>query len=310
MNEIISRGPSRAVSIPETQPVLPDVSQRVAAMVAEYGQPRLRGVPAGKTVSDLTPEERERTWLAPMPDFSRLADAERKAARQRADTLETLLSTKVYSALFQEWVSPLLLAARNAPTNREDAAKKATALFSLLDDLPARAFTLDAQRAVASAVSFIPSAADIRAVVGRQADAWQRELAGLREAARGGQTQDAAPASDPEPPLTDDEVSRRIAAYAARPDKFAMAAVRVLRAHLERTDPAMLARHAEALDRVGVGEQEKVERPDRPTPKATNYDATAHMIALEMLVEQGMATGATKMRLESLRRQLGVEAAE
>jgi hypothetical protein len=199
---------------------LPEVPPSVAAAVAELERPRLRGVPAGKSPDDLTPEERERTWLEPLPDLDSLRDEEREAAASRASVLDRLLSeqARVSPALFREWLKPLMLGSRNPPP--PDAfGIQATAMFTLLADLPAAAFTAETQRLVAARSPFCPGAADIRAVLQSVANGWVRERDLLRRCSM----RRWAPPVAPEPSLvatTAEEAAARKAAVAKTLARF------------------------------------------------------------------------------------------
>lgn len=106
-----------------------------------------------------------------------LSEADWRAAREGAAHFDALLAEPVTRDHLASWLMPVNAASRN-PQGPQEFLLRVEGIASMLDDLPAAAFTHETRRRLAT--GFFPSHEDIRAVIQPVADTWQRKRDALR----------------------------------------------------------------------------------------------------------------------------------
>lgn len=175
------RAANGAVAIPHALP-MPPVPEPVAAHMrhAELH------AEARAAFAAASPEERETMFVGSAPALPVLTGQVRRDA-EIAEAALARETSPVTAAMFRAWLGPVNAAVRN-PQPQADFEVRCMGLFTLLDDLPAGAFTAEARRALPA---FFPSAEDIRKAVEPGARRLRATLATLRDALAAKPQQDA-----------------------------------------------------------------------------------------------------------------------
>lgn len=171
--------PDQLPALPAALPPEPALSPRLAPTVAGMVS-RVASAPA-KPFSEWSEPDRERAVVLAPVDLSRISDAAKEEARAAARRFEALLRPATALEILA-WLTPISIAVRNPPP-AEDVQGVAAALSIL--DLPAAAFTLDAQREGMRAWRFFPSAADVAALIEPAGRRWRARRAACLDIANG-----------------------------------------------------------------------------------------------------------------------------
>lgn len=258
------RLPAVPASLPPEPVLSPQLSPAVAGMVS-----RVVDAPS-KPFAEWSEAERERAMVLAPVDTSRLSDEAKREARAAAYRFEELLRPATPLAI-QAWLTPINIAVRN-PQSDGDVLGVATALSIL--DLPAAAFTLDAQREGMRTRRFFPSVADVAQLIEPVARRWRAKHAACLNIANGPR-QNAKVAPSPWTRPTMEECAHASAQVAA----------------LKRD----LAGRANATG----GRTEQKVQPRHLTP------AQLQLACQQRIALGGPGAEGARVRLEHLRRQFG-----
>jgi hypothetical protein len=182
MNELVRHdGPSAGAMIPagNIAPAMPPVLVDYLRMLEVHAAERAawaKAEEAARFRRSGDPDPREQVFVGKPPSVPALDEAGRlmaDAALRGYERARAPLSLGVLTA----WLMPLIPAVRNPPSEEEMPAK-VVGLATLLDDLPAGAFTAETRKAIEG--DWFPSAGEIRRAVEPEA----RRLASMADLLR------------------------------------------------------------------------------------------------------------------------------
>ncbi len=167
--------PAAPSSLPPEPVLSPQLAPAVAGLVD-----RVVDRPA-RPYAEWTQSDRERALVLAPVDTAGVSDAVRQEARGAADRFHALLSPAGPDRIYQ-WLKAINAGVRNP---QEDVDLKAVATAVSLLDLPAAAFTQEAQREGLRTWRFFPSVADVAALIEPVARRWQAKRAACLDIANG-----------------------------------------------------------------------------------------------------------------------------